>query len=591
MTGRRTPTAWRSCSSGSASGWPTADRLPIWCSFVPGGWTTRSCLWCPTNRRPASAAGDRCAASGDRVGRRPGAAPAGRHPGSGAGGVRRGPAGGGAGPARRRSGCGGGRVPGGPPGGVDRGVGVGGRRGDGGARHVVGRGVEPAGPVRDAGGGVPGHPGRAGGRGDRPGACPDAHRRAGSTRALPARGGGDAAAGRCSRPHGRATASFGETGGAARRRECGARRLAAAIRDRSVRAHPGEDGMGTLAATMPIPLLEACRAALRGYAEECATPDDVRTLDQRMLDCLADLILRPGAGDVSPVQVQLTLVAGVDTMRGGDEPGELNGQPVPAVLVRELAQTLGLLPNVTDRSRLDPTEISVPVPTDAIPTGPDPAADGAHFPPSSADAAAPPPLPVSASDLARARLAELLALRSTVGPALAGPPQIAVVDEISGQLLALTSAAGIGCALAAGTGLGPPPETPGYRPSAPLERFVRARDRRCRFPGCRAAAIRCDLDHNQIWPAGATSEGNLCCLCRHHHRLSHQAPGWTMHRLPDGGLRWTSPSGHVLTTHPPAYGSDDQPQPENPDPVRPPGTLELLRRAPQPPDPTDPAPF
>src|SRR5829696_643501 len=419
MTGRRTPTAWRSCSSGSASGWPTADRLPIWCSFVPGGWTTRSCLWCPTNRRPASAAGDRCAASGDRVGRRPGAAPAGRHPGSGAGGVRRGPAGGGAGPARRRSGCGGGRVPGGPPGGVDRGVGVGGRRGDGGARHVVGRGVEPAGPVRDAGGGVPGHPGRAGGRGDRPGACPDAHRRAGSTRALPARGGGDAAAGRCSRPHGRATASFGETGGAARRRECGARRLAAAIRDRSVRAHPGEDGMGTLAATMPIPLLEACRAALRGYAEECATPDDVRTLDQRMLDCLADLILRPGAGDVSPVQVQLTLVAGVDTMRGGDEPGELNGQPVPAVLVRELAQTLGLLPNVTDRSRLDPTEISVPVPTDAIPTGPDPAADGAHFPPSSADAAAPPPLPVSASDLARARLAELLALRSTVGTALA----------------------------------------------------------------------------------------------------------------------------------------------------------------------------
>jgi len=370
-----------------------------------------------------------------------------------------------------------------------------------------------------------------------------------------------------------------------------ARRLAAAIRDRSVRAHPGEDGMGTLAATMPIPLLEACRAALRGYAEECATPDDVRTLDQRMLDCLADLILRPGAGDVSPVQVQLTLVAGVDTMRGGDEPGELNGQPVPAVLVRELAQTLGLLPNVTDRSRLDPTEISVPVPTDAIPTGPDPAADGAHFPPSSADAAAPPPLPVSASDLARARLAELLALRSTVGTALAGPPQIAVVDEISGQLLALTSAAGIGCALAAGTGLGPPPETPGYRPSAPLERFVRARDRRCRFPGCRAAAIRCDLDHNQIWPAGATSEGNLCCLCRHHHRLSHQAPGWTMHRLPDGGLRWTSPSGHVLTTHPPAYGSDDQPQPENPDPVRPPGTLELLRRAPQPPDPTDPAPF
>ena len=51
-----------------------------------------------------------------------------------------------------------------------------------------------------------------------------------------------------------------------------AQQLAAAIRDRSVRAYPGEHGMGTLAATMPIPLLEACRDKLRRYAQECATP-------------------------------------------------------------------------------------------------------------------------------------------------------------------------------------------------------------------------------------------------------------------------------------------------------------------------------
>ena len=34
-----------------------------------------------------------------------------------------------------------------------------------------------------------------------------------------------------------------------------------------------------------------------------------------------------------------------------------------------------------------------------------------------------------------------------------------------------------------------------YRPSPALDRFLRARDERCRFPGCRHPVWRCDLDH------------------------------------------------------------------------------------------------
>jgi hypothetical protein len=220
-------------------------------------------------------------------------------------------------------------------------------------------------------------------------------------------------------------------------------------------------------------------------------------------------------------------------------------------------------------------------------------------------------------EAAAARLGELLGLRTIAGTALAHLPAVAVVEEISGQLLALTEATAIRHAATCGRrrcrtgkqpcthpprgpGLGPPPDSPGYSPSDPLARFVRARDRRCRFPGCRAAAIRCDLDHNRPWPAGATGAGNLCCLCRHHHRLSHQAPGWTMRRLPDGGLAWTTPGGQTITTHPPRYGTDDDlPPPTHrhrarPVPISPPLTaVERVLGRPLPPGviDDDPPPF
>jgi hypothetical protein len=157
----------------------------------------------------------------------------------------------------------------------------------------------------------------------------------------------------------------------------------------------------------------------------------------------------------------------------------------------------------------------------------------------------------------RAALTRLLDTRRLIDTALAERPRIAVVDPLAGTLLALTDATEVRAAVAAGRGLGPPDATDAYQPTDPLHRFVRLRDRRCRFPGCRTRARCCDLDHQVPHPHGDTAHDNLACLCEHHHRLSHQAPGWRLHRDPDGGLVWTLPSGKKITTYPAAFGTDD----------------------------------
>ncbi len=115
-------------------------------------------------------------------------------------------------------------------------------------------------------------------------------------------------------------------------------------------------------------------------------------------------------------------------------------------------------------------------------------------------------------------------------------------------------------------------------------RLVKARDGRCRFPGCSVAARFCDLDHVTPWPAGPTTASNLACLCRRHHRVK-QRPGWTAALHPDATLTWTDPTGRTRTTHPldhrpltlPDTGTDTPPPtPGTPSLVHPDGPHSTL---------------
>ena len=175
------------------------------------------------------------------------------------------------------------------------------------------------------------------------------------------------------------------------------------------------------------------------------------------------------------------------------------------------------------------------------------------------------PRPGSPSDATRAEIQVIVSLETLLGLSqdLAEVPGLGPVPSEVARALAcdgrwwawVTDAAG------AVTATG----TRGYVPSAGLARLIRAREPRCRFPGCHQPATRCDLDHAVPWPHGATTPENLGPLCRRHHNLKTHTP-WvldpdpppgrkpaeTPNRTPDTapGWRWRTPAGLTVTDGP-----------------------------------------
>ena len=93
-------------------------------------------------------------------------------------------------------------------------------------------------------------------------------------------------------------------------------------------------------------------------------------------------------------------------------------------------------------------------------------------------------------------------------------------------------------------------------------------------------AARCDLDHNDPYPAGPTSATT---------RLpvppppppQPQAPAGPCTASPTAALRWTTPGGDTITTHPPRYGTDDDLPPPPSAPPSPGGNASSATRHPR----------
>ncbi|MEW2013606.1 MULTISPECIES: HNH endonuclease signature motif containing protein [Microbacterium] len=115
--------------------------------------------------------------------------------------------------------------------------------------------------------------------------------------------------------------------------------------------------------------------------------------------------------------------------------------------------------------------------------------------------------------------------------------------------------------------------TDSYRVPSGMRRFLQARDQHCRFPGCRVAAIRCEVDHTHDHALGGRTElTNLAHLCQRHHSMK-QFTAWRVRQLKGGVLEWTSPLGRTYR--------EDAPTP----------AVAFTPAPPPPPAPAEPAPF
>ena len=88
-----------------------------------------------------------------------------------------------------------------------------------------------------------------------------------------------------------------------------------------------------------------------------------------------------------------------------------------------------------------------------------------------------------------------------------------------------------------------------YEPSQELRDHVIARDRYCRWPGCRMPANRCDLDHAIPYPAGPTDAKNMHPLHWPHHVVKTHTD-MTVAIESDGTMVWTFPSGRIYRLSP-----------------------------------------
>ena len=273
--------------------------------------------------------------------------------------------------------------------------------------------------------------------------------------------------------------------------------------DRFVHAYPSRvPGLTSWVASLPAAESAACWAAIDELAHQMRGDDPTRTLEQCRADALVDLML----GNAT-VNTTVTLMIPVQTATVGEPDGALERD----LLVHGPRSGPGsAFGNPNPLANTDDFGQPIPDPNPMIePTWTQICAMGYEIP----------GIGVIGGDVVASILEKFDTRIARV-----------LLDERTGVVIE--------------TGINT------YLPNPAIRRFIQQRDGTCRFPGCARNAKRCEPDHVIAYSRGGpTAIWNLLSLCKHHHRVKHQA-GWTLVMTRDGDCTWTDPHDRQYVTHP-----------------------------------------
>jgi hypothetical protein len=297
---------------------------------------------------------------------------------------------------------------------------------------------------------------------------------------------------------------------------------------RFVHAYPSRvPGLTTWVASLPAADSAACWAAIDDLAHRMHGDDPTRTLEQARADALVDLML-------TNVQVSTTVTLMIPVQTATvDEPADAHE--------RDLLIRAGNMGKPRDAGCSGSSGSSA----DHAATGGNTAAGAAlGFPNPLAntdDYGQPTPDP---SPMLEPTWAQICAMGYEIpGIGVIGGDVVAsILDKFDTRIARVL--------LDEHTGVVIETSSKDYLPNRAMRRFIQQRDGHCRFPGCARNAKRCEPDHVIPYSRGGpTAIWNLVSLCKHHHRVKHNA-GWTLTMTRDGACTWTDPHHRQYATHP-----------------------------------------